>query len=65
MRTTRDTLGARQISELLDRLFDEAAFGDAVYQFHGRIDQAEAHTISEHLRGWLCGDEKIPDETAP
>lgn len=59
--TTRENVGAKQISEILDRVFDRIAFGDAVYQIHGRIEQAEAHVIAGHLIGWLCGDEKIPE----
>lgn len=59
-RTTRQNLGAKQITEILDRLFDAASFGDAVYQFDGLMDQAKAHTIADHLRGWLCGDEELP-----
>lgn len=60
-KTTRSNVGARQVTEILDRLFDRVAFGDAVYQFHGTIEQAQAHIIADHLIGWLCGDEEIPE----
>jgi hypothetical protein len=58
----RDAVAMLQAQQaILDRLHNQTAFGDCVYQFAGCLDQAAAYVLADHIRGWLFGEEEIPE----